>query len=89
MRQRPGKAGDDCRQAGPKGAELDAERNKWVPAPNDNRQHADNAVTGVFLDSNERVEWVYSIMPDGNRVVTGYDIRPILSPNRPGGSKNE
>jgi len=54
-------------------------KRRWVPAPDDTDQAANNAVTGVFLDINERVEWVYSSMPDGKRVVTGYDILPVLS----------
>ena len=38
-------------------------------------------VLGVSLNLNERVEWVYTTMPDGRRVVTGYDILPILPEN--------
>ena len=51
---------------------------RWVPAPNYTGQSAENAVLGVSVGLNERVEWVYTIMPDGRKVVTGYDILPVL-----------
>lgn len=52
---------------------------KWVPAPGTDDQTASGAVLGVSLDSDERVEWVYTVMPDGRRVVTGFDILPVLT----------
>ena len=52
---------------------------KWVPAPGADDQTASGAVLGVSLDSDERVEWVYTVMPDGRRVVTGFDILPVLT----------
>ena len=35
------------------------------------------SVLGVSLNLNERVEWIYTTMPDGRRIVTGYDILPL------------
>jgi hypothetical protein len=57
-------------------------KRRWVPAPNGTGQVDANAILGLALGSNEHVEWVYSIMPDGRRVVTGYDILPVLSPEQ-------
>jgi len=51
---------------------------RWVPAPSTDTQPARGAMLGVLLDANERVEWAYTILPDGRRIVTGYDILPIL-----------
>ena len=51
---------------------------RWIPAPGTNDQLANGAVLGVSLDDNERVEWAYTILPDGRKIVTGYDIRPII-----------
>jgi hypothetical protein len=53
---------------------------KWVPAPGSSDQTACGAVLGVFLDIGEGVDWAYTILPDGRRVVTGYEIIPILPP---------
>ncbi|MDD5673830.1 MAG: hypothetical protein PHC61_06695 [Chitinivibrionales bacterium] len=55
---------------------------QWIPAPGSNSQSVKNAVLGVSIDVGERVEWVYTILPDGKRVVTGYDILSIL-PQKP------
>jgi hypothetical protein len=49
-----------------------------IPASDTHEQSANGAVLGIFLDDNERVEWVYTILPDGRKIVTGYDIRPFL-----------
>ncbi len=51
---------------------------KWIPAPGSNDQAGNGTILGVSLNIGERVEWVYTIMPDGKKVVTGYDILPIL-----------
>jgi hypothetical protein len=51
---------------------------RWISAPGSNDQIANGAILGVSLDDGERVEWVYTILPDGKKVVTGYDILPIL-----------
>jgi hypothetical protein len=53
---------------------------RWVSAPGNNSQTVNGSVLGVSLNTGERVEWAYTIMPDGRRVVTGYDILPILPP---------
>jgi hypothetical protein len=53
---------------------------QWSSAPESNGQAVNGAVLGVSLDPGERVEWVYTVMPDGRRIVTGYNILPILSP---------
>jgi hypothetical protein len=50
----------------------------WVPAPGNNGQTANGTILGVSLQTGERVEWAYTILPDGRRVVTGYDILPVL-----------
>ncbi len=50
---------------------------RWIPAPGNDDQTADGAILGVSLDVNERVEWVYTILPDGKKIVTGYEILPI------------
>jgi hypothetical protein len=55
-----------------------SDRNHWIPAPGNNSQTFNGAVFGVSLDDGERVEWAYTIQPDGRRIVTGYDILPIL-----------
>jgi len=36
------------------------------------------AVLGVSLNDGERVEWIYTVLPDGRRIVTGYDILPMI-----------
>jgi hypothetical protein len=51
---------------------------QWRPAPASDSQTDNGAVLGVSLDDGERVEWVYTVLPDGRRIVTGYDILPIL-----------
>jgi len=53
---------------------------RWVPAPECDKQTANSAILGIWLEPGERVEWSYTVMPDGKRVVTGYHILPILSP---------
>jgi hypothetical protein len=57
-----------------------AKMKQWVPAPGEDNQAASGAVLGVSIDIGERVEWVYTVMPDGRRIITGYDILPALSP---------
>jgi hypothetical protein len=52
---------------------------RWTPAPGNDSQTVNGAVLGAFVDAGERVEWVYTVLPDGSRIVTGYDILPILS----------
>lgn len=54
---------------------------RWVPAPGVDNQTDSGAVLSVSLAPGERVEWVYAVMPDGRRVVTGYDILPVLTPD--------
>jgi hypothetical protein len=51
---------------------------QWIPAPGSDSQAVNGAVLGVALNDGERVDWVYTILPDGRRIVTGYDILPIL-----------
>jgi hypothetical protein len=51
---------------------------RWIPAPASDFQAESGAVLGAFVDVGERVEWVYTIQPNGRRIVTGYDILPIL-----------
>jgi|WetSurMetagenome_2_1015567.scaffolds.fasta_scaffold52722_4 hypothetical protein len=51
---------------------------RWIPAPGTNEQPANGAVLGVSLDDNERIEWAYTILLDGRKIVTGYDIRSLL-----------
>jgi hypothetical protein len=53
---------------------------RWIPAPASDSQNVNGAVLGAFVDADERVEWTYTILPDGKRIVTGYDILPILPP---------
>ena len=53
---------------------------RWVPAPVCDNQISTSTVIGVWLDPGERVEWIYTAMPDGKRVVAGYDILPALPP---------
>jgi hypothetical protein len=50
---------------------------RWVPAPENDNQAISGAVLGVSLNPGERVEWVYTVMPDGRCIVTDYDILPI------------
>jgi hypothetical protein len=57
---------------------MDSDMKRWIPAPGNDSQTVNGAVLGAFLDAGERVEWVYTILPDGRRIVTGYDILPIL-----------
>jgi hypothetical protein len=57
-----------------------AKMKRWVPAPGGDNQTASGAVLGVSVGSGERAEWVYTVMPDGRRIITGYDILPVLSP---------
>jgi hypothetical protein len=52
--------------------------NRWISAPGNNDQIANGSALGVSLDEDERVEWVYTILPDGKKIITGYDILPIL-----------
>jgi len=51
---------------------------QWIPAPASDRAISSGAVFGVSLDPGEQVRWAYTILPDGRRFVTGYDILPIL-----------
>jgi len=51
---------------------------RWISAQGNNDQIANGSVLGVSLDIDERVEWVYTILPDGRKIVTGYDILSIL-----------
>jgi hypothetical protein len=53
---------------------------RWVSAPKTDCRTAANAVLGVSLNVGERVQWAYTILPDGRRVVTGYDIIPPKIP---------
>jgi hypothetical protein len=52
----------------------------WIPAPSTDTQPHSGAVLGVSLNAGERVQWAYTILPDGRRVVTGYDIITPLLP---------
>ncbi len=49
---------------------------QWVSAPEGDSQVVNGAVLGVSLNPGERVQWAYTILPDGRRVATGYDIIP-------------
>jgi hypothetical protein len=51
---------------------------QWIPAPVSDSLIVNGTVLGVSLDDDERVEWAYTILPDGRRIVTVYDILPIL-----------
>ena len=51
---------------------------RWIPAPESDCRTDNGLVLGVSLDDGERVEWAYTILPDGRKIVTGYDILPIL-----------
>jgi len=57
---------------------IDEWAKKWVPAPQSYEQTTGNCMLGVYLGQNERVEWIYTFMPDGSRIVTGYNILPLL-----------
>ena len=50
------------------------QQKRWVPAPGDNNNTANGRVFGVWLKENELVQWIWSYLPDGSRVVTGYEI---------------
>jgi hypothetical protein len=54
-------------------------KKKWIPAPDADNQMASGSVLGVSLAPGERVEWVYTVTSDGRRIVTGYEILPVLS----------
>ncbi len=49
-----------------------------IPAPESECRTDSGSILGVSVDVDERVEWVYTILPDGRKIVTGYDILPIL-----------
>ena len=57
---------------------MDSDMKQWIPAPASDSQTVNGAVLGVSLNDGERVEWIYTVLPDGRRIVTGYDILPIL-----------
>ena len=80
MSRRPWMAGDDVRSTARRARSGRRSATKrWVPAPGSNAQTVNGCVLGVWLEGCERVEWVYTIMPDGRRIVTGYNILPVLS----------
>ena len=41
---------------------------------NSNEVNIPSSVISVELKENEEVEWIWTIYPDGQRVVTGYNI---------------
>jgi hypothetical protein len=47
---------------------------RWIPAPQSDNQPHGNAVLGVSLNPGEQVQWAYTLLPDGRKVITGYDI---------------
>ena len=51
---------------------------RWVAAPQSNAVTR-NGIVGVWLNDNERVEWVYRFTSDGKKIVTGYNILPNLA----------
>jgi hypothetical protein len=53
---------------------MDNTKKRWTPAPGDNNNIATGQVFGVWLKENELVQWIWSYLPDGSRVVTGYEI---------------
>jgi hypothetical protein len=53
---------------------MDNTKKRWTPAPGDNNNIANGQVFGVWLKENELVQWIWSYLPDGSRVVTGYEI---------------
>jgi hypothetical protein len=56
---------------------------RWIRAPQSNIQPHSGAVLGVSLNPGEQVRWIYTILPDGSRVVTGYDIiAPCIAEKR-------
>jgi hypothetical protein len=55
---------------------------KWIPAPTNDLQPHSGAVLGVSLNPGERVQWACTILPDGRRIATGYDIIPPKLPTR-------
>jgi hypothetical protein len=55
---------------------------QWIPAPANDSQPVSGAVLGVSLNPGESVQWAYTILPDGKRIVTGYDIIPPKIPKR-------
>jgi len=55
---------------------------QWIPAPGSDTILISGAVLGVSLNPGEQVQWAYTIMPDGKRVVTGYDIIPPKTSKR-------
>jgi hypothetical protein len=46
----------------------------WVPAPGNYTPLISGAILGVSIDPGETVQWAYTILPDGRRIATGYDI---------------
>ena len=56
------------------------ERKRIVTAPqtnlllNSTTANIPSAVISVELNENEEVEWIYTVYPNGQRVVTGYNI---------------
>jgi hypothetical protein len=79
MSRRPGMAGDDLRSKARRArSRMRSATKQWIPAPANDSQTVNGAVLGAFGNDGERVEWVYTILPDGSRIVTGYDILPIL-----------
>ncbi len=61
---------------------------RWIPAPGSDCWTDSGSVLGVSLDDGERVEWTYTILPDGKKIVTGYDILPILPQESDDSTKN-
>jgi len=72
-------AGDDCRrQARRARSRMRSATLRWVPAPQSDDPQVNGTVYGVYIEFNERIEWVYTITSDGNRFVIGYNILPLL-----------
>lgn len=64
----------------PMNAIHNPKRTKIVVAPQSTRSSYSTAINipssviSVEIDENESVEWIWSIYPDGTRIVTGYNI---------------
>jgi len=52
---------------------------RWIQAPTPDHQPQSGTITGVWVEHNEQVQWIWSYLPDNRSIITGYEITPAFS----------
>lgn len=59
---------------------TDTTGKKWQPAPYQSAPMTTGMITGVFVGSDEEVDWCWTHTLDGKSYVSGYTLRKKIRP---------